>query len=352
MSRFLNQRFHDIAPYVPGEQPLGKKQIKLNTNESPYPPAPGVCKAVSSASNSLNLYPELGSAGVVKPLAAFLGLAEEQVFVANGSDEILAFCFWAFCQNGATFADITYGFYHVYCRMYDVPAKLVPLEEDFRLNPLDYTGARSTIFIASPNSPTGLALTCGEIENILRWNPGNLVVIDEAYIAFGGESALPLLQKYDNLLVVGTFSKARGLAGGRLGYAAGSPALMGDLGRMQYGFNPYSVNSMTQAAAAASLADTAYYESCVARIVETRKKTTQALSELGFFCTDSQANFLFISHPACPAEEFYLRLREEGILVRWFQRPRVQNYLRVSVGSEEEMQAFVAATRRILEGLP
>lgn len=348
MSRYITPRFRDVAPYVPGEQPYGRKWVKLNTNESPYPPAPMVGQAVASVAEKLNLYPEISCESVAKPLAEFLGLAPSQVFVANGSDEILAFCFWGFCPSGAAFADITYGFYHVYAKMYDVEARIIPLEEDFSLNPLDYTGAGRTIFIASPNSPTGLALPRATIENILRWNPGNLVVVDEAYIAFGGESAVPLLEQYDNLLVVGTFSKARGLAGARLGYAAGSPELISGLGRMKYGFNPYNVNSMTLAAAAASLADKAYYKNCVSRIVATREKTQDALREMGFLCTASQANFMFIHHPRHSAERIFQQLRDSGILVRWFQQPRVREYLRVSVGSEEEMDFFTQTMRSIL----
>ncbi len=348
MSRYLHPRFQDIAPYTPGEQPAERKWIKLNTNESPYPPAPGVGEAVAQSVARLNLYSDIGCEAVTKPLAAFLGLAQNRVFVANGSDEILAFCFWGFCPRGAAFADVTYGFYQVYARMYEVEEKIIPLEENFRLNPLHYTGAGRTIFLANPNAPTGLALRLAEIENILRWNPGNLVVVDEAYIAFGGESAVPLLEKYDNLLVVGTFSKSRSLAGARLGYAAGSPELVAGLGRMKFGFNPYNVNSMTQAAAAASLADNGYYEDCVQRVVHTREKTQEALRAMGFLSTESQANFLFIHHPQHSAEELFHRLREAGILVRWFQRPRVRDYLRVTVGSEQEMDCFTRAVREIV----
>ena len=349
MSRFLHPRFAAVAPYVPGEQPKGRRLVKLNTNECPYPPAPGVEKAVAASASRLNLYPEISAESVTKPLAAFLGLPENQVFVANGSDEILAFCFWAFCPGGAAFADITYGFYEVYAKMYGVEAQIIPLAEDFSLRPADYAALGRTIFIASPNSPTALAISRAEIETILQANPENLVVVDEAYVAFGGETALPLLEKYDNLLVVGTFSKSRSLAGARLGYAAGSVALIEDLGKMKFGFNPYNVNSMTQTAAAASLADTAYYESCVSRVVATREKTRAELEAMGFSCTDSKANFLFISHPECPAETLFQRLREEGVLVRWLRQPRTENHLRVTVGSEEEMEFFTAALGRILK---
>ncbi len=349
MSRFLHPRFLHLTPYVPGEQPTGRKWIKLNTNENPYPPGPTVGMAVSETMSSLQLYPEITSESVVKPLAHFLGVNSEQVFVANGSDEVLAFIFWALCPNGAAFADITYGFYEVYSDMYGVDKTVVPLRDDFSIQVQDYQHLNKTIFIANPNAPTGLALTCLEIEQIVSSNKNNLVVVDEAYVAFGAETAVPLLEKYDNLLIVGTFSKARSLAGARLGYAAGSSQLIQDLNRMKFGFNPYNVNTMTLAAARASLEDRAYYESCVERVCKTRDKTTKELELLGFVCTNSLANFLFITHPTYKAEELFLALRDNGILVRWFNKARIENHLRVSVGTEEEMADFVQAMQNIIK---
>ena len=348
MSRFLNPRFTGIAPYTPGEQPTGREWVKLNTNECPYPPAPGVLDAVKNSVERLNLYPEITGESTLDALSGFLGLPRDHLFIANGSDEVLAFCFWAFCPQGAAFADITYGFYEVYARMFAVEPLIIPLHEDYTVTPMEYTGLNRTIFIANPNAPTGLALPQSQIENILKWNPRSLVVVDEAYIAFGGQTSVPLIEKYDNLLVVGTFSKSRSLAGARFGYAAGNPALMGDLGRMRYGFNPYNVNTMTMAAAIASLQDEAYYKSCTGKIIATREKTLARLQEMGFQYTDSVANFIFIDHPRMEAERLFRALREEGVLVRWFGHPRIQNRLRVTIGSEEEMRLFVEATERVL----
>ncbi|MDL2252889.1 histidinol-phosphate transaminase [Ruminococcaceae bacterium OttesenSCG-928-I18] len=348
MSRFLNPRFQGIAPYTPGEQPTGRKWVKLNTNESPYPPAPGVWPAVEKSLERIQLYPEISCESVHKPLSHFLGLPEDHLFIANGSDEVLAFCFWAFCPRGAAFADITYGFYRVFADMYEVDSLVLPLAEDYSLTPSDYHALGRTLFIANPNAPTGLALSRQEVETILRENRESLVVVDEAYIAFGGQTAVPLVKKYDNLLVTGTFSKSRSLAGARFGYAAGRPELIEDLGRMRYGFNPYNVNTMTMAAAIASLEDQAYYEDCTARIVKTRDKAQRALQEMGFSCTDSKANFLFVEHPEFSAKKLFECLRERGILVRWFEKPRIQNRLRITVGSEAEMQALLEAVERIV----
>ncbi len=350
MSRFLHPRFESLVPYVPGEQPKGRKLIKLNTNENPYPPSPGVQKAVDEAVHSLNLYPEISGEQVKPALASFLCVKEEQLFLANGSDEVLAFAFWAFCKNGAAFADITYGFYKVYSAMYEVEALHIPLREDFSIDPKDYRNLGKTIFLANPNAPTGLALSLEDLDMILLNNTENLVVVDEAYVAFGAESATVLLEKYDNLLVVGTFSKARSLAGARFGYAAGSKELIADLERMKFGFNPYNVNAMTLAAAKASLEDGEYYEQCQKRVCNTRDKTMKMLEKMGFHCTNSKANFLFISHENHRAQDLFLALREQGVLVRWFQSERIQNHLRVSVGTEEEMQCFVNALQNAMKG--
>ncbi len=350
MSQFLHPRFQGLAPYVPGEQPTGCKLIKLNTNENPYPPAPKVKKAVEKTVDTLNLYSEITCDSVKSPLAKFLGVSQDRVFVANGSDEVLAFIFWALCPNGAAFADITYGFYKVYSAMYGVEANVIPLRDDFTLSVQDYVGLHKTIFLANPNAPTGLALRRVDIEEVLRANPNCLVVVDEAYVAFGAESAVPLLENYSNLLVVGTFSKARSLAGARFGYAVGSAELMDDLNRMKFGFNPYNVNSMSMAAAKASLEEDDYYRQCLARVCKTRDDTAAELKKMGFSCTNSAANFLFISHERFLAEDLFKKLRNAGILVRWFQQARIQNHLRVSIGTEQDMQYFVQVLQTISKG--
>lgn len=349
MSCFLTPALNELVPYTPGEQPTaGESTVKLNTNESPFAPAPGVAPAVLAEAERLQLYSNPACTEAIVPLANWLGLKPEQVFVSNGSDETLAFCFQGFCPNGAAFADLTYGFYPVYAKLYGLKTQIIPLREDFTLAPADYAGLGKTIFIANPNAPTGLALARRGIEEILQANPKNLVVVDEAYVDFGAESAVPLLQSYPNLLVVGTFSKSRSLAGARLGYAAGSPALIADLNRIKFSFNPYNVNRMTLAAGAASLADAAYFEACRAAIMQTRAAALQTLRSMGFTCTESMSNFLFITHPALAAQTIHQKLREQGILVRWFNQPRIQNYLRVTVGTNAQMQRLYSALRNML----
>lgn len=349
MSRFLEPRLNALAPYAPGEQPREGAYTKLNTNESPYPPSPAVAQAVAGQVDKLNLYPDNTSAALRQAFAEATGLGVEHILVGNGSDELLAFCFQGFCPRGAAFADITYGFYPVYAQFYDVEPKVIPLREDFTLSPHDYSDLGRTLFIANPNAPTGLALTRAEIRDILRWNPSNLVVVDEAYVDFGAESALPLLAEFDNLLIIGTFSKSRQLAGGRLGYAFGNEEVIADLVRMKYSFNPYNVNRMTLAAAEAALRDEAYFESCRDRVVKTREATLARLRARGFACTESLANFVFATHPQKPAELLYRCLRDDGVLVRWFNKPRIDNHLRITIGTDEEMDVLFAALDKILK---
>lgn len=350
MSRFLDPKYNGIAPYTPGEQPrAGGRVIKLNTNENPYPPAPGVVPAAAAAAGKLQLYSDLTGGETLDLMAKRLGVGREQVMLSNGSDEVLAFCFQALCPGGAAFADLTYGFYPVYCALYGVAPHIVPLEEDFTLDPRAYMDCRRTLFIANPNAPTGLALDRGQIEDLLRWNRGSLVVVDEAYVDFGAETAVPLLEEFDNLLVVGTFSKARNLAGARLGYVAGSAELIADLSRIRFSFNPYNVNSMTLAAGKAALEDEAYFEDCRRKVMATRARSLGAMRDLGFACTKSVANFLFAAHPKVPAEVLQRRLYAAGIFVRWFNVPRIQNHLRITVGTEHEMERLFEEIRKILE---
>lgn len=348
MSRFLNEVFSTLTPYIPGEQPKEGRLIKLNTNESPYPPSPGVLQAVTQQAANLQLYSDPTCSTVIRPLAETLGLCDENVFVGNGSDEVLAFLFQGFCAAGAAFADLTYGFYLVFAQLYGVKVKIIPLLPDFTLQPAQYRQLGSTIFIANPNAPTGLALGQRQIEEILNSNPNNLVVIDEAYVDFGAESAIPLLQQHLNLVVVSTFSKSRSLAGARLGYAAASAEVIAALNRIKFSFNPYNVNSMTLAAGAAALADADYYKQCQQNIVQTRNRTVQKLQELGFQCTNSRANFLFVHHPRHEAKNLYTTLRQNGILVRWFDTPRACNHLRITVGSPKDMETLCAVLTNIL----
>lgn len=349
MSRFISDALGALAPYTPGEQPQGAEYIKLNTNENPYPPAPDVLKAVQAEAEKLALYPDPQVKCFMQLLAEEFGLPEEQVFAGNGSDEVLAFCFGAFCSGGVAFPDITYGFYPVYATLFGLDAKIVPLKEDFTLDVNDYVNVGRTVVIANPNAPTGLALGLSEIEALLKTNPKNLVIIDEAYVDFGAQSALPLLGKYDNLLIVGTFSKSRSLAGARLGYALGSKEVISDLNRVKFSFNPYSLNRMSLAAGQEALKDKAYFKSCVQKVVSTREKTEEALIKMGFQCTKSMANFVFTAHPRLTGEQLYEGLKQKGILVRWFNSGRIKDFIRISVGTDADMQALITALKEMCE---
>lgn len=351
MSRFFSEKYMDLEPYVPGEQPRVRKLIKLNTNENPYPPLPEVAQAVAEESSRLHLYSDPESHAIREALAERLGLSPSELIVSNGSDEVLNYAFMAFCDEHiqAIFPDITYGFYPVFARINLVPFQEIPLREDLTLDPKPYLNAASTIFIANPNAPTGLALSREQIREIVKANPYNVVVVDEAYVDFGAESVLPLIREYDNLLVTRTFSKSRSLAGGRLGFGAACPDLISDLNAMRDSTNPYNVNRLTAAAGIACLRRDEYNMENCRRIMETRGETARALRELGFEVTDSRANFLFVRHPALPGDRYYQALRARNILVRHFNRPRIVDYSRVTVGTPEQMDRLVSATKEILE---
>jgi histidinol-phosphate aminotransferase len=351
MSRFFSAKFDTLTPYTPGEQPRDQQYIKLNTNESPFPPSPKAQARAAEELSKLQLYSDPTCASLVAEAANALGIAEDEVVFSNGSDEVLNFAFMAFCDENcpAIFPDITYGFYKVFAKLNGIPYKEIPLKEDFSIDVAEYFDAKGTIFIANPNAPTGLYLTPVEVENILKANPGNVVVIDEAYIDFGGESAIPLIKKYDNLLVVQTFSKSRSMAGGRLGIAVGCKALIQDLNTMRFSTNPYNVNRMTMAAGVGALEDDAYFRSNCQSIMDNRAWTTSELSKLGFETLPSLTNFVFTKNPAIPGKELYGKLKERGILVRHFDTPRLTDYIRVTIGSSEQMTAFIGSTKEILE---
>jgi histidinol-phosphate aminotransferase len=353
MSRFLSSRFDSLEAYTPGEQPQDKKYIKLNTNESPYPPSPEVISAVDGEAGALNLYSDPEGKLLREAIAEYYDVTPENVMLGNGSDEILSFAFMAFCDktHGAAFPDISYGFYPVYGELYGIPYEEKPLREDFTIDIDDYLGYDGMVVIANPNAPTGICLSLADIERIVSANPNRVVLIDEAYVDFGAESAVPLTKKYDNLLVCQTYSKSRSLAGARLGYSIASRALTEDLRTMKYSFNPYNINRMTLAAGRAAIASQSYYTENCRRIIETREQTAQQLRELGFDLTDSRANFIFAQHPKISGEEYYLRLKEMGILVRHFGKARIADRVRITIGTPEQMQALVAATKKILEVL-
>ena len=358
MSRYFTHELSALEPYTPGEQPQNRQYIKLNTNESPYPPAPGVARAVAQAAEKLPLYPDPESGALIRAAADWFGVQPENILCGNGSDENLMLAIRAFCAGDRplAFADVTYGFYPVWCQLFGIPAVIRPLKEDFTLDPADYYGLDRSehvgaIVIANPNAPTGLALPAEALAEIARQNPDAVVIVDEAYVDFGGESCVPLVRQGgpDNLMVVQTFSKSRSLAGGRLGLCIAPAALISDLKRVKYSMNPYNINRMTEAAGIAALADRAYFEKNCAAIRTTRADTTARLRQMGFTVLDSCTNFVFASTDRMPGGELYRRLKEAGVLVRHFDTPRLQNWLRITIGSPEQMQGLFDALNAILD---
>lgn len=352
MSKFLSPTLAAVTPYTPGEQPQDQQYIKLNTNESPYLPSPAVIAAVSEHEvEKLRLYSDPACADLLKAAAAHFGLQPEQIMPGNGSDENLFFALRAFCDadHPLAYADITYGCYGVWCGLMHIPSHIIPLKEDFTLDPKDYYGLNQTIVLANPNAPTGIALPRAEIEGILKANPNNVVIVDEAYVDFGGESCVPLIDQYENLLVVQTFSKSRQLAGARLGLAMGNAKLIADLNRVKFSLNPYNINRLTLKAGQAALEDTAYFDTTRAAIVETRSWTRQQLEARGFTVLDSRSNFLFARTARQDGGSLYRKLKENGVLVRHFDAPRIHSWLRITIGTPAQMQALLAALDKILE---
>lgn len=346
---FLNQNLQQLTPYTPGEQPKIGTFIKLNTNENPYPPAPGVVTAVAESVANLALYADPTCQKLTKALAKELSVPTEAVFLGNGSDEVLAFCFQGFMEKGCAFPAITYGFYQVFSQLYQVTTKVIPLSVDLTVNLRDYQGLTEVILLANPNAPTGLVVGKEALVELVEENPQRLVIIDEAYIDFGGGSLVSETQHYPNLLVVGTFSKSRQLAGGRLGYAVGSSNLIQTLNTLKFSVNPYNINAMTQAAGIAVLADETYYQLALKKVLQTREWTKQALKKLGFHVTDSQGNFVFISHQKIAGEVLYQELKARNILVRWFNQAPIEEYIRVTIGTQEQMEIFIEELTKILE---
>ena len=350
MSRFFTKSLAALQPYVPGEQPQDMQYIKLNTNESPFPPAPGVMKVIGEAEVAkLYLYSDPDCKALIAAIAKRFGLRPEQVTVGNGSDEVLWFALRAFCdeETPRAYSDITYGCYKTWCSMLNVPSNVLPLREDFSVDTGLYRGLKCTVMITNPNAPTGICLPLSEIEAVLRANPDNVVIVDEAYVDFGGESAVSLIGKYDNLLVVQTCSKSRSLVGARLGYAMGNPDLIADLNRIKFSFNPYNVNRLTCLAGIAAMEDEEYFQKCTSAVAETRDRTAAELEKMGFDLTDSKANFLFAKSSRIPGGELYRKLKEKGILVRHFDKPRLDDRLRITVGSDQQMNALLAALREL-----
>ena len=395
MSRFLSKASESLLPYTPGEQPQGRKFIKLNTNECPYPPSPKVAEAILAGYEeiaaagaadmaeqaetadcgcnagateagkmaekaarvmppelaNLRLYSDPEERVLIESIADHYGVGTNQVIAGNGSDEILGFAFRAFCDQNAPlqFADLTYGFYPALCGLYGIPFKVVPLEEDFTLNIEPYKNCGNNVIIANPNAPTGMSLPLSAIEEVAASNPDRVVMVDEAYVDFGGESCVSLLPKYENLVIIQTFSKSRSLAGARVGFAIANPELIADMNRIKYSFNPYNVNRLSILAGAAAMRDWDYTKECTGRICKTREKTTEALRALGFTVLDSKTNFIFAKSGDMPGKVYFDGLREAGILVRRWDSERIKDYVRISIGSEEEMETFVEETKKLVE---
>lgn len=351
MSRFFSEKFASLTPYTPGEQPQDRQYVKLNTNESPFPPSPRAQAYAKRESEKLELYSDPECRVLVDFAAPYFGVEKSEILFTNGSDEILNFAFMAFCDKNhpAYFPDVTYGFYSVFAELNGVPYTEIPLKDDFSVALEDYYGLKGTIFLANPNAPTGIFIPVSKIEALLQNCPEAVVVVDEAYVDFGGESCLPLIHKYDNLLVTQTFSKSRSLAGGRLGFGAGCEGLIQDLNTIKYSTNPYNVNRMTMFSGLGALEDHDYFVSCCKSICETREWAAAELKKLGFTVGESRTNFLFPKCPAPGGKALYLTLKERGILVRHFDKPRLRDYLRITVGSRTEMEALLGALREILE---
>ncbi|GHV89208.1 histidinol-phosphate aminotransferase [Spirochaetia bacterium] len=374
-NRYWNTRVQSLSPYIPGEQPRDRKFVKLNTNENPYPPSPAVIEAiVKAAGDDLRRYPDPACTELRQTIAARYGVKPDQVFAGNGSDEVLAFAFGAFFASGlpggrgdtdkaarpALFPDITYSFYPVYAGLWDVPYRRVPVRADFSINYEDYLKPSGGVIIPNPNAPTGRPLPAAELLTIAQYledyhdddtrESGRVIIVDEAYSAFGAESLLPYIDAHPNLLTVHTLSKMGSLAGLRVGFAIGDAVLIEGLCRMRDSFNSYPVDRLAQAGAAAAIADTAYYDAVTAKVIATRDRVTAALTAMGFEVLPSAANFIFIRHPEKTGAEFFTILRDRGILARHFNHDRIADFLRVSIGTDDEMDVFLDECRKTAAG--
>jgi histidinol-phosphate aminotransferase len=350
MSRFWSPVVHTLSPYVPGEQPKQDGIIKLNTNENPYPPAPQVRSAIAAATERLRLYPDPRASALREAIAAHYGVAADEVFVGNGSDEVLAHTFQALLKHDAPllFPDITYSFYPVYCRLYGITFEEVPLDAAMRVQLADYRRPCGGIILPNPNAPTGIALSRAEIETLVAEHPDQLVVIDEAYVDFGAESAVPLVARYDNLLIIQTLSKSRALAGLRVGFAIGQRPLIEALERVKDSFNSYPLDSLAIAGAVAAIQDEAWFAETRGRIIAEREALVRELSQLGFEVLPSQANFVFARHPSHRGAKLAAELRQRGVLVRHFQKPRIEDFLRITIGTEEQCGRLIALLRELV----
>ena len=351
MSRFFSSKYSKLIPYTPGEQPKDMEYVKLNTNESPYAPSENVYEAVKKEAEKLHLYSDPEAKIITEKIAKRYGVDKDMVLVTNGSDEVLNFAFMAYgnTEKEMLFPEISYGFYPVFADLNGVKYRQVPLKDDFTIDPNDYIGKNTTVVIANPNAPTGLALSLAQIEEIVKSSPNNVVVIDEAYVDFGAESCVELVHKYENLLVTMTFSKSRSMAGARIGFGIGSKAIINDLNTIKYSTNPYNVNRISQVAGACAIDSDSYYMDNCKKIIENREYTKKELEKMGFFVLDSRANFLFAKSDKISGEELYLKLKENGVLVRHFKAEKIKDFNRITIGTKAQMDIFLGKTKEILE---
>jgi histidinol-phosphate aminotransferase len=350
MSRFWSPVVHGLSPYVPGEQPKLDDLVKLNTNENPYPPSPRVVASIAGATDRLQLYPDPRATALREAIATRYGVAPEQVFVGNGSDEILAHTFQALLKHDAPllFPDITYSFFPVYCGLYDIRHEVVPLDAAMRIRIADYRRPCGAIILPNPNAPTGIGLPRNEIEALVAEHPDQVVVIDEAYVDFGAESAVPLVAHHDNLLVIQTFSKSRALAGLRVGFAIGQRHLIEALERVKDSFNSYPLDRLALSGAVAAIEDDAWFQDTLRRIMASRDKLARGLVALGFEVLPSQANFVFARHPRRSGAHLAAEFRKHGVLVRHFQKPRIEDYLRITIGTDDQCDRVIAVARGLI----
>ena len=351
MSRFFSNKYDKLTPYVPGEQPKEREYIKLNTNESPYPPSKKAMALAEEQLSKLKLYSDPDSKDLTLAVANYYGVEIKNVIMTNGSDEVLNFAFMAYCDKNipALFADITYGFYKVFAELNGIDYVEIPLKDDFSLDVNDYIGKKGTVFIANPNAPTGRTIPLSDIEKLLKSDTNRVVIIDEAYVDFGGESAIKLIDKYDNLLVTQTFSKSRSMAGARLGFGIANDKIIQDLNTIKYSTNPYNVNRMTAAAGIGAIEDDEYFKKNCQEIISTREKTQKDLTDLGFTVLPSKTNFLFAKSDKISGEKLYKKLKEKGVLVRHFEKERIKEFNRITIGSPKEMEIFISKVKEILE---
>jgi len=349
MSKYFSSKFASLEPYVPGEQPQDMSYVKLNTNESPFDPPKEVVPVIRDAARNIRLYSDPESTELRQAIADYYGLEPENVMATNGSDEALNYAFMAFCdeEHPIVFPEITYGFYPVIATLNNIPFETISLREDYTIDSREYEGINKNICIANPNAPTGIAMALEEIEQIVRTNPDNIIIIDEAYVDFGARSAVPLLYRYDNLLVTQTFSKSRSLAGGRLGFILGAKDLIADMNTLRNASNPYNINRMTAKAGIVTLRENTYFRNSCQAIQFNRRYTSRALAALGFEILPSSANFLFVRSDRIGGEELYRKLKEKGVLIRHFSDPKISEWNRVTIGTKVQMDIFLAKVEEI-----